>query len=143
MFTTRSNFDPSGDIAKMEQANSAFPRTNLAVWIVVCITEHEESAAVLARFNSLPVQSKYGRTEPIAFGTRCARYYRPARTLRGDCASPVRPPAATPKLTRPLGTCSLRGWVGRAGIEPLPAERNVIRCALRAWRGVGETSVLP
>src|SRR5579863_229105 len=69
MFTTRSNFDPSGDIAKMEQADSAFPRTNLAVWIVVCITEHQESAAVLARFNSLPVQSKYGRTEPIAFGT--------------------------------------------------------------------------
>src|SRR5690349_3040043 len=110
---------------------------------VVCITEHEESAAVLARFNFLPVQSKYGRTEPIALGTRCARYYRPARTLRGDCASPVRPPAATPKLTRRLATRLLRGWIGRPGIEPLPAERNVIRCALRAWRRVGETSALP
>src|SRR5690349_3532173 len=118
MFTTRSNFDLSGDIAKMEQANSAFPRTNLAVWIVVCITEHEERAAVLARLNFFPVQSKYGRTEPIAIGTRCARYYRPARTLRGDCASPVRPPAATPKLTRRLATRLLRGWVGRSGIEP-------------------------
>jgi hypothetical protein len=63
----------SGVITKMRNADSAFPRTNLAVWIVMCIAEHEESAVVLARFNFLPVQSKYGRTEPIVIGTRCAR----------------------------------------------------------------------
>jgi hypothetical protein len=63
----------SGVIIKMRNADSAFPRTNLAVWIVMCITEHEESAVLLARFNSLPVQSKYGRTEPTVIGTRCAR----------------------------------------------------------------------
>ena len=72
MFITLSNFDLSSGIVKMEQANSAFPRTNLAVWIVVCITEHEESAAVLARFNSLPVQSKYGRTDRLAIGNEYA-----------------------------------------------------------------------
>jgi len=63
----------SGVITKMRNADSAFPRTNLAVCVVVNITEHQESAVLLARFNSLPVQSKYGRTEPIVIGTRCAR----------------------------------------------------------------------
>src|SRR6202521_224643 len=66
----------SGVITKMRLADSAFPRANLAVCIVLSITEHEESAVVLARFNFLPVQSKYGRTDSLVTFTRYARYYR-------------------------------------------------------------------
>src|SRR5579883_868633 len=105
MFITRSNFDLAGDIVKMEQADSAFPRTNLAVWIVMRITEHKESAVVLARFNFLPVQSKYGHTDRLATGTRCAWYYH--AHLGGTARPPTWPPASTPKLARRLATRSL------------------------------------
>jgi hypothetical protein len=40
----------SGVITKMLNADSAFPRTNLAVWIVMCSTDHESESVVLIQF---------------------------------------------------------------------------------------------
>jgi len=40
----------SGVITKMRNADSAFPRINLAVWIVVCGTDHESESVVLIQF---------------------------------------------------------------------------------------------
>jgi len=40
----------SGVITKMRNADSAFPRINLAVWIVMCSTDHESESVVLIQF---------------------------------------------------------------------------------------------
>jgi hypothetical protein len=40
----------SGVILKMRRAVSAFPRANLAVWIVMCSTDHESESVVLIQF---------------------------------------------------------------------------------------------
>jgi len=40
----------SGVITKMRNADSAFPRINLAVWIVMCSTDHELESVVLIQF---------------------------------------------------------------------------------------------
>ena len=76
--------------AKMEQADSSFPRVNLALFFAVHITNLVRKFVVLARLNFLPVQSKYGRTEPTVTCTRCARYY------RAHLAGGFRIPRATP-----------------------------------------------
>jgi len=40
----------SGVITKMRLEDSAFPRANLAVWIVMCSTDHESKSVVLIQF---------------------------------------------------------------------------------------------
>jgi len=40
---------PAGDNAKMDKGDSAFPRMNLAVWIVMSITDRESEIVVHTR----------------------------------------------------------------------------------------------